>query len=240
MRALQQPAKILFKGKGKSGGLGVQKVPPEKQVEMSKTSFTSFEDAYIKAHYMTTPIKTIAKHLGRSYCGVTGRMKFYGLEVPGIIRRMRKQKGMFRKGQTPMNKGLKQADFMSAEAIERTKKTRFKKGNEPHNTRSDGEISIRKDKSGLFYKYIRIKKAKWELLHRVNYRKAFGEIPDDSCIRFIDGDQMNCEPENLQLITKQLNCLANSIHNYPPEVKTAIRTLSKLNKTIKNHGKKQD
>ena len=36
--------------------------------------------------------------------------------------------GQFPKGHVPRNKGKKQTDFMSAEAIERTKATRFQKG----------------------------------------------------------------------------------------------------------------
>ncbi len=42
-------------------------------------------------------------------------------------------KGYFQKGHTPMNKGLKQSEYMTPGAIERTKATRFKKGNVPHN-----------------------------------------------------------------------------------------------------------
>jgi hypothetical protein len=32
----------------------------------------------------------------------------------------------------------------------------------------------------------------------------------------------------------------NSIHRYPTEIVKAIKTISKLKKTIRNHGKKQD
>jgi hypothetical protein len=56
-------------------------------------------------------------------------------------------KTAFKKGHVPVNKGKKQTEFMTREAIERTKNTRFKKGHLPHNSIGvrDGDIRIRHD-----------------------------------------------------------------------------------------------
>jgi hypothetical protein len=205
-----------------------------------KTTFSHFEDAFIKAHYLEIPIKVIASILGRSFCGVKGRMIFFDLTIPADVLAMRKQASLFKPGQEAYNKGLKQSQFMTKEAIGRSKETRFKKGNEPHNTRSDGEITIRKDKSGIPYQYIRINKRNWQLLQRYNYQKAFGKIPEGYLITFIDRNTMNCHPDNLMAISMADNARRNSIHNYPPEIVKAIKTLSKLNKKIQNYGKEQN
>ena len=72
--------------------------------------------------------------------------------------------GRFQKGDIPFNKGKSQKDYMSAESIEKTKKTRFKKGQSPINWRPVGSERITKDG------YTEIKIAEpnvWELKHKV-------------------------------------------------------------------------
>ena len=50
--------------------------------------------------------------------------------------------GQFKKGNVAHNKGKKQIEYMSQESIERTKKTRFKKGNKQKNVFSEEEEKI--------------------------------------------------------------------------------------------------
>ena len=95
------------------------------ETRTGRTSFTAQEDEIIAAAYLSIPIKQLAKNLGRSFAGVMGRLKAMGLEIPKELREERKAIGMYRKGQLPPNKGRKQVEYMSAEAIERTAKTRF-------------------------------------------------------------------------------------------------------------------
>ena len=66
----------------------------------------------------------------------------------------------FKPGHTPHNKGKQ----ISAEIYEKVAPTMFKKGNKPHNTKPNGTINIRADKSGRLYQYIKIKDSQWELL----------------------------------------------------------------------------
>ncbi len=210
---------------------------------IGRTTFTEKEDQYIKDNYLTMPIKTIASELGRSGTGINGRMKAMGLEVPADIIEERKQMGRIKPGQTPPNKGKKQTEYMSAEAIERTKATRFKKGNEPHNTLKDGEITVRKDKRGIEYKFIRIKKAEWIPLHRYLWEEANGPIPEGGNIIFKDGNTQNLQLSNLELLTDGQLMKKNTIHRYPDELKDLMRLTSKLNRTIKKieeNGTKQN
>lgn len=177
---------------------------------------------------------------GRTYTFVKSTMDRLNLMRPPELIQQIKDATRIKKGNVPPNKGKKQSEYMSRETIERTKATRFQKGQIPHNARGykNGHISIRTDKrTGLKWKYIRLGLGKWRELHRHNYEKKFGKIPRKMCVSFHDGDHMNCEPKNLKLITMVENMQNNTIHRYPPELKTTLRVLSKLNRKIKQHEK---
>jgi hypothetical protein len=204
------------------------------------TIMTIEQDIYIKKNYLKVPVKRMAKNLGRSGTLIRTRMRQLRLEVPKELAQKRKMTNQFPKGQVPYNKGKKQVDFMSKEAIAKTKKTRFKQGRSPHNELYNGAIRNRKDiKTGITYRYIRISKGEWQLLHRYVYEKKFGPIPEGCLIIFKDGDQNNCNLENLRCITFSENGerVASKIHARPPELKKAIRLKNKLIKTIKHHEK---
>lgn len=200
--------------------------------------FTLNEDEFLRNNHKVIPAKRMAKMLGRSEGTARQRMKLLGITVPSECIEKFKRDSWIKPGAVSHNKGRKQSDYMSAEGIEHTRATRFKKGNVPFNTReSDGEISVRRDtKSGIEYLYIRISLGQWELLQRVNYRKFIGEIPNGYVVILRDGNSKNCCPTNLELITQQENMIRNTIHRYPPELISTMRALSKLKKTIKKYG----
>ncbi|MDB0602338.1 HNH endonuclease signature motif containing protein [Tenacibaculum maritimum] len=201
-----------------------------------KTNFTEKEDQFIKDNYLKLPVKTIADKIGRSGTGVNTALKRMNLEIPDEIIKQNKKFAQFKKGHVPENKGKKQIEYMSAEMIERTKATRFKKGNLPHNSQgiNNGDVHIRKDSKGRYYKWIRESLGVWKMLHVFNWEKEFGPIPDGYIIVFKNKDSMNCEPSNLELITRAENMAKNTIHRYPDHIKENIRLISKINKTIKN------
>ncbi len=112
----------------------------------------------------------------------------------------------FKKGHEPHNQG--KIGFRASP------KSEFKKGQLPANTLYDGAISIRKDtKSGRSYKYVRVAKAKWELLHRQVWISAKGRIPPKHVVAFVDGNTLNCALENLELITCGENLRRNNVDN---------------------------
>lgn len=139
----------------------------------------------------------------------------------------------FKPGHTPHNKGKQ----ISAEIYEKVLPTMFKKGRKPHNTKPEGTINLRADKTGRFYQYIKIKDSHWELLQRYIWTQANGEIPAGSVVNFIDGNYMNCELSNLQLKTRGEMAIMNSIHRYPAEVRDLIKLNNKLK--AKTNGKQQ-
>jgi hypothetical protein len=113
------------------------------------------------------------------------------------------------------NKGKKQSDYMSAESIENTKKGRFKKGQDPHNTVPIGFERLSKDG----YVEVKVRHLKgngsnnenFEFKHRMIYEENFGPIPEGMIVEFNDGDKLNFEPVNLVLRTRKENLLRNTM-----------------------------
>ena len=139
----------------------------------------------------------------------------------------------FKPGHTPHNKGKQ----LSAEIYEKVAPTMFKRGNKPHNTKPNGTINLRADKTGRFYQYIKIKDCQWELLQRHVWTQANGEIPPGSVVIFLDGNYLNCELNNLQVISRRENMARNTIQRYPAELQEVMKLTCKLKR--KTNGKQQ-
>jgi len=239
-------------------------VPPEIVIEFriramrGRTSFTQEEDVIIRKNYLLKPVKALAEEMNRSATGIMGRLKAMGLSIPVEIVNDRKLMGRIKKGDVPPNKGKKQSEYMSPDAIARTAATRFKIGNEPPNTKYDGFERISKDG----YVEIRIRKGTFRAKHRVEWEKVNGPIPSGHCLWFKDGNPLNAEVSNLELITRKENRLRNSssvllkdryvanciawrdpdlkeeiIHQHPALIQ-AKRTELLINRKIKEHGQK--
>lgn len=195
--------------------------------------FTPEEDKFIRDNYMDIPIKHIARMMGRAEGSVMGRFKRLGYSLPPELAAQRIAASRFQPGQMPKNKGKN----MSEEVREKVKRTWFPKGNLPHNTKEDGLIVERTDKTGRPYLYIRERKSKWELLHRHLWRKHRGEIPEGYIVVFKDGNSKNCVFENLELITKGDNMKRNTIHNLPEDIRNTKLLIGSLNRKINNYVK---
>ena len=139
----------------------------------------------------------------------------------------------FKPGHTPHNKGKQ----ISAEIYEKVAPTMFKRGNKPHNTKPVGTINVRADTQGRLYQYIKIKDCQWELLQRHVWTQANGEIPPGSVVIFLDGNYLNCELNNLQVISRRENMARNTIQRYPAELQEVMKLTSKLKR--KTNGKQQ-
>lgn len=111
---------------------------------------------------------------------------------------------LFQKGMPAHNKGKKQAEYMSPEKIAQTLATRFKKGQNPHNTRPIGyerinvdgyiEVKVRHDKNDSTSNFVQ--------KHHLIYEKHFGALPDGYAVWFVDGDKQNFAIENLQSVSR--------------------------------------
>jgi len=195
------------------------------------------ERDFVTDNYLTIPKGAIARHLGRSTCFVFGEMKRQGLVVPPDIKQKFIDDSHF--SGEPYNKGKKQTDYMSPEAIERTKATRFKKGNKPHNTRKDLDISLRVDGRGNPYYWIRVSLSNWMHLHRYLWVQAYGAIPKGHNIQFKDGDPFNTSLDNLYMVTRKQQAVHNKLggKKIPYELRETLLIITKLKQKYKSYEK---
>lgn len=138
--------------------------------------------------------------------------------------------GSFKDGHIPKNKGTK--------GLTGANRTSFKKGHLPANIRKLGEERICKS-----YGYISVKVAepnKWKLKHRLVWEETYGEIPKNKIVVFLDGNKLNCDIDNLAMISKSENLLMNrrKYYNSNPEITKAYINLVRL-EVRKNERKKE-
>jgi hypothetical protein len=212
----------------KAGVLGL------KRLRKANDPWTEFRLDKIKKWYPDTENKIIAERLGLRVTQVDAKGFKLGLKKTKEFMYMQAMRTSFKKGQMPANKGKKQTEYMSAEAIERTKATRFKKGGISRNTLHDGIITIRHSsaKRGRKpYKMIRISKGKWQELQKYNWQKVNGIIPKGMCLWCKNGDTLNCDPSNWEVITRAENVMRNSGSIHLKDGVVAVYILGKENAT---------
>lgn len=160
--------------------------------------WTEKEVEYLKEHYPTTSAAEIGKALYRSKDSIRNKACQLGLKSE---QRKGNNRGSFKKGNIPWNKGLKNVTGFSS--------TRFKKGIVPHNTRKLHEVWVRNEKGGKC-KFTKTERGVERLSHYV-YRKYHNkEVPKGYIIRYKDGDPMNCDITNLMCISRAENVKLNA------------------------------
>ena len=155
---------------------------------------------------------------------LSGAAKRYGVKT-GFT-------GQFEKGNIPANKGTK--------GLTTANKTSFKKGQKSHNYRPVGSERVSRDG----YIEIKIKDPnKWELKHKWLWEQKNGVVPKGHVLIFADGDKLNCEPDNMLLITRGQLVRLNQNHllHKDKEInETAIKIVDLIIKTseMQKKGKK--
>lgn len=213
-----------------------------KKLVASNSPFTPEKMKLLKELYPNTRNRDIAEILGVTESSIIAAGHRYKLRKTEEFKRECSSKGYFKAGQIPFNKGKKGTEYLSTEALEKMKPTLFKKGNLPPNTKEDGVITIRYDhadtRNGIPYKYIRIGLSRWVTLQKYNWEKKYGKIKKGYCLWCKNGDTLNCEPDNWELITRAENMKRNTVHNYPKEVALMVQLRGALNRQINKHRKK--
>jgi hypothetical protein len=191
--------------------------------------FTSEEDQYLKDNYLIFSAREIERQLGRSTGSVRYRYRILGLIVPEEII---KQNRYFQKGYTPFNKGEKQEKWMSAEGIKICENTQLKKGCIPWHAKKEIEIVKWQRAGGKPYLVIYFKSKKWFYLHRYIWEQQNGEIPKGFKLAFKDGNTLNCNIENLEVISCAELMQHNSGKRFGPDLYRIIRLRGALNRKI--------
>lgn len=198
----------------------------------------------IKKRFPNERTQDLANELGLTYSQVANRAFSMGLKKSIEFKMSDKsgrhnlieggKKFRYPKGHEPHNKGVP----MRSDVYERVKPTMFKKGSKPHNTQPVGTIHFRTDKEGRTYAYIKIKDKDWRLMHRVVWEQHHGPIPPKHVVRFKDGNTMNWDISNLEMISQTGNMECNTIQRFPAELQEVIKLKCKLKKKI--NGTKQN
>lgn len=201
---------------------------------MKRRFWTKEEIGYLRQHYPNEPTRVICEQLGRSYSGVAGMAMKLGIQKSEAFRNDPVLSGRtsngnrggstrFKPGHKAWNKGMKGLQIGGHE-------TQFKPGRLPHNTKHDGAISVRDG-----YKYIRISKAVWVPLHRHVWEQKHGPIPEGMNLIFKDKNRMNCDLDNLELLSNKELMQRNTLHRYPADIVDTIRTTGVLNRYIRKY-----
>lgn len=169
------------------------------------SSISHDHDDYIREHYLTVPKQEIARKIGRSDTYVSHRCKVLGLVIPKEILDQRKLAGQFRAGLIPHNKGQKMPD----EIKKKVSRTWFKKGSLPHNTKYDGHVSVRRDKSGTLYRHVRVSLGKYVHEHVLIWEQHHGPLPENHVVYHIDGNSLNNDISNLAIRNRAEHLKAN-------------------------------
>ena len=149
--------------------------------------------------------------------------------------------GWYQKGHAPGTKGktLEEICKYDPEKLARVRKTQFKTGTKPPNMKPIGTVSIIDG-----YKYIKVsdngsRNDMWKLMHRYVWEQHNGPIPEGMLITFKDQDHMNCDIDNLMLITQAENVTLAKKHyrSINPEVTETGLNLVRLEKIIKDKKK---
>lgn len=131
--------------------------------------------------------------------------------------------GYYKEGLSPHNKGTK--------GLMKPNKTSFKKGQKAFNYKPIGTERINVEG------YLEVKTedpSTWRLKQRHVWEQNNGTIPKGYNVRFKDGDKLNCEPENLLLVTDSENMHLNQLGfgSAPPEVKDTLHLMAKVKSKI--------
>lgn len=152
----------------------------------------------------------------------------------------------FQKGHTPTNKGRKQREYMSTQAIERTSATRFKKGQIPHNHEQVGTEKV--DRDGYILVKVSDKKnvrknENWMLKHRYIWEQAHKQkVPDGHAVIFLDQNKRNFDIDNLMLVSRNELLRINHYKKFTDnkEVNKAQVLTTRLESAIKKKKKKNE
>lgn len=167
---------------------------------------------YLQRHYADTPMAELKRRTGHAEKSIWQRAAAMGLrKSQEFLRECGRRTAQcpnsiatrFQKGREPFNKGKREHEFRSPDAIARCARTQFKKGNRPHNTRHVGYECFRR-LGDTGYVYIKVSDdLPMVLKHRYVWEQAHGPIPRGMSVTFRDGNTRNCDLSNLELISRE-------------------------------------
>ena len=154
--------------------------------------------------------------------------------------------GWYQKGHPPGNKGKKLEEYVTdpervADIKKRIAPTQFKKGQKAANeyplgtivVTSDGYKIRKRSMTGDLWE-------RWEFLHRAVWEEHNGPVPEGMMISFRDSNRLNCDIDNLMLITKGEGAALTrlGLRSEDPDLTDAGLNLIRLKKAAKDAKKR--
>lgn len=227
------------------------------QKQLSKEEYWKYQTKYPQGMY---------EYIRDNSWGVSSKemaervKELFGYEMtPTCMKQFRQRHGIksgvtgwYQKGHSPGNKGKKLEEYVGEERAAEIKKriaaTQFKKGERPVNEMPVGTIVVNSDGYKLRKKQMEGSLwERWEFLHRAVWEEHNGPVPKGMVVTFRDSNKLNCDIDNLMLITKGENCTLTrcGYRSEDPEL-TGVglqvvrlkQAVSKAKKKRKNGGKK--
>ena len=216
--------------------------PAQAPAAPRKRFWTPAEEQQLTKLYPATPMPELITRFQRDDRAIYSKARSMGLarsaEYLASEHACRLRRGdnigaayRFQKGHTTWNAGMKGWQAEGCQA------TQFKAGQvngmAAQLLQPVGAERITKD--GIRQRKIREDgppQKRWRAYHAILWEEHHGPIPAGHIVVFRDRDMTRIEIDNLELITRAENMRRNTIHRYPPELKSAIRTLKKLKRTI--------
>lgn len=139
--------------------------------------------------------------------------------------------GRIQKGNQPWNTGTK--------GVCKPNSGSFQKGSKPNNQKpfghericsKDGYVFVKVDEQNPHTGY----RGRYRPKHHVIWEESNGPIPKGSVLRFVDGNKLNCDLDNLVCITQAVNqrLNKNKVNELPSELRGTAIALARLEVTI--------
>lgn len=152
--------------------------------------------------------------------------------------------GHFRKGAVPANKG-KKMPYNANSA-----RTRFKKGNRSGEAQRKYKPigSERLSKEGYLERKVHDglpMQSRWRAVHILNWEKQHGAVPEGHCLKCLDGDKLNTDPSNWELISRAVlvrlsGKSSNQYDRAPAELKPTVMAIAKLKHRLSQQSTAQE
>jgi hypothetical protein len=225
------------------------------QYRAGKRLWSADDDAMLAARYPHEPTGAVARDLRRSVASVYARADKLGLAKSAAYLaspaacRLRRGGDVgattrFQPGQAPPNKGLRRPGWSPG----RMRETQFRKGE-----RRGVAVALwkpigteRLSKDGYLQRKVNNDlplQRRWKFVHLIVWEAAHGPVPKGFAVSFRNGDRSDVRLDNLVLVSRADLMRRNTLHNYPPTLKSTIQLLGALTRTIRRrsrHAEKQD
>lgn len=186
-----------------------------------RKKWTQAEDDYLRKIYPEMSNEEVAMWLHRSKRAVMAHAYILGVHKSPEFAEKQFRKGQFRKGQTPHNKGKSRKYWATPEAEELMTKGQFKPGECRDDNPRKKPIGHEKVYADGYVWIITEHGRKQK--HRVVWEQANGPIPPDHCVKFKDGNRMNCSLDNLYLVSRADNARETRAALSPEQKKEIMR-----------------